>query len=136
MPALQNPSVSVVIPAYNVASFIAETLESVFAQTWTDFEVLVINDGSPDTAALESTLAHYAHRIRYVVQKNGGPSSARNHGIQIAAGKWVAFLDGDDLWDPTFLQSQMELAASQNLDLVYCDMRYFGEGLPPVATWE
>lgn len=78
--------VSVVIPAYNVAAFLKETLESVFAQTVPVFEVIVVNDGSPDTEALEAMLAPYRERVVYVVQRNQGPSAARNRGIAEARG--------------------------------------------------
>jgi len=76
------PLVSVIVPAYNTAPFIAETLDSVFAQSMTDYEVIVVNDGSPDTPALEQALLPYRDRIRYIVQPNGGLSAARNTAIR------------------------------------------------------
>src|SRR5712671_2294711 len=87
------PAVSVIIPAYNSAAYIAETLESVFAQTLADFEVIVINDGSPDTDQLEKVLEHYRERIVYLKQENRGPSAARNIGIRSSRGEFLAFLD-------------------------------------------
>src|SRR5215216_6434275 len=75
-----DPAVSVVIPAYNAARHIGEALESVFAQTFTDYEVIVVNDGSPDTPALERALAPYMSRIIYLKQENRGVSAARNTG--------------------------------------------------------
>src|SRR6201998_3148699 len=92
------PSVRVVIPAYNSARYIGETLDSVFGQTYRDFEVLVINDGSPDTEALEAGLRPYFERIVYLKQDNRGPAAARNLGIQQARGEYIAFLDSDDCW--------------------------------------
>ena len=70
------PGVSVIIPAYGVAGLIAETIDSVLAQTFQDFEIIVINDGSPDTVALERTLLRYGEQIRYIKTENRGPSSA------------------------------------------------------------
>ena len=78
------PLVSVIIPAYQIAPYIAETLGSVFAQTLTDFEVIVVNDGSPDTDELERELAPYRDRICYVRQENRGAGAARNRGVQDA----------------------------------------------------
>src|SRR5260221_12867397 len=83
------PSVSVIIPAYNVAAFISETLESVFTQTFTDFEVIVINDGSPDAEELERELARFIDRINYLKQGNRGASVARNAGVRAAQGEFV-----------------------------------------------
>ncbi len=94
--------VSVIIPAYNAAGLISETLQSVFAQTYRDFETIVVNDGSPDTAALEAVLRPFADRLVYLRQENRGVSAARNAGIRAAQGRYVAFLDSDDLWEPGF----------------------------------
>ena len=78
LPARETPKVSVIIPAYNTAPFIAETLDSVFSQTFRNFEVIVINDGAPDTAELEIALQPYLSRVRYLKQENRGLSGARN----------------------------------------------------------
>ena len=94
---MSTPAVSVVIPAFRVAGYIAETLDSVLAQTCQDFEILVVNDGSPDTEALRAALAPYRERILYIEQPQGGPSKARNTAIAAARGDLLAFLDGDDL---------------------------------------
>src|SRR5712664_587865 len=92
----KQPLVSVIIPAYKVAPFINETLNSVFVQTFTDYEVIVINDGSPDTEELEGTLDYYRSRILYIRQDNRGAGAARNAGLRTARGRFIAFLDGDD----------------------------------------
>jgi glycosyltransferase involved in cell wall biosynthesis len=102
------PHVSVVIPAFNAARFIAGALRSVFAQTFTDFEVVVVDDGSEDRDALQEALAEFAERIRYVRQPNGGPAKARNTGVAHATGQLVAFLDADDEWNPEKLARQVE----------------------------
>src|SRR5215472_10259594 len=77
-----NPAVSVIIPAYKVAAFIRETLDSVFAQSFTDHEVIVINDGSPDTVELESQIEKYQDAITYIKQTNQGAGAARNAGLR------------------------------------------------------
>lgn len=121
------PSLSVVIPAYKIAPFIAETLESVFAQTFKDYEVVVVNDGSPDTEEFERALAPYAARVRYFRQENRGAGAARNRGLLEARGEFVAFLDGDDLWLPTYLEEQMKFIREGGHDLVYTDALLFGD---------
>lgn len=120
------PTVSVVIPAYNIAAYVQETLESVLAQTYTDYEVLVINDGSPDTVEFERVLAPYLHRIRYLKHSNIGAGAARNIGIQAARGKYIAFLDGDDVWLPEYLERQIRFIEALNLDMAYTDALLFG----------
>lgn len=128
-PQSQTPKVSVIIPAYNTAPFIAETLNSVFGQTFQDFEVIIINDGSPDTAELEVALKPYMSRIRYIKQKNRGLPGARNAGIRIARGELLAFVDSDDLWMPDYLAAQVEFL--NNHPHVYAsisDAVLFGSG--------
>lgn len=125
---LQTPRVSVIIPAFNTASFIGETLQSVFAQSFTDFEVILINDGSPDTPELERNLRAFARKIIYLKQPNRGPSAARNTGIRAARGEFLAFLDSDDTWLPEYLSSQMKsFEDSPELDLVCTDTMFYGD---------
>ena len=120
--------VSVIIPAYNVALYIAETLNSVFAQTKAAFEVIVVNDGSPDTVELEEVLQPFRDRIVYIKQENRGLSGARNTGIRAATGGLIALLDGDDLWMPQYLETQTQFLRSHpEYDLVYCNARFFGD---------
>ncbi len=124
------PTVSIVIPCYNVAPFVAEALRSVFAQTYRDYEAIVVNDGSPDTAKFEQAIAPYQDRIVYIKQKNAGPSGARNAGILKARGTYVALLDADDSWLPEFLNEQIKLITSDEASrLVYTDTLVFGEGI-------
>src|SRR5262245_45202311 len=123
-----HPAVSVIIPAYRAAGDIAVALDSVFAQTFPHFEVIVINDGSPDTAELEVALEPYRSRIRYIVQQNRGAGAARNAGILASKARFLAFLDADDRWMPTFLARQLEyLDQHSSCDLVYTDAIITGE---------
>jgi glycosyltransferase involved in cell wall biosynthesis len=126
---MSRPAVSVVIPAFRAAAYIAETLDSVLAQTCQDLEILVVNDGSPDTEALRAAVAPYRDRILYIEQQQGGPSKARNTAIAAARGDLLAFLDGDDLWAPTFLASQLAILAREpDAVLVWADSQPFGAG--------
>ena len=105
------PLVSVIIPTYNRAALVSEAVASVLAQTWRDFEVLVVDDGSTD--ATPEALAPYASRIRlWRRESRGGVSAARNTGISAARGEWLAFLDSDDLWLPEKLARQMTYLAA------------------------
>jgi len=125
---MNRPFVSVIIPAYNAAPYIADTLASLDAQRFRDFETIVINDGSPDTADLERVLVPYRNRIVYLRQPNSGPSAARNAGIRAAQGDLLALLDSDDLWEPDYLEAQVEfLDQRPEIDVVYCDAVLFGD---------
>lgn len=100
-----SPTISIIIPAYNAAATILETLDSVFQQTFSDFEVLVINDGSTDqTLDLLQTIED--KRLQIFDYENRGVSVARNRGISYARGEFIAFLDADDLWSPDKLELQ------------------------------
>jgi glycosyltransferase involved in cell wall biosynthesis len=122
------PDVSVVIPAHNTAGYVATAVASVLAQTYTSREIIVINDGSPDTAAMTRALAPYLDRITYVVQKNRGVSAARNAGIAMARGRFVALLDSDDAWEPDYLASQVAmLDADPAAAVVYPDALIVGD---------
>jgi glycosyltransferase involved in cell wall biosynthesis len=107
----EQPVVSVVIPAYNAAWCVAEAIDSVLAQDYQDFEVIVVDDGSTDDTA--NVLASYGDSIRVVHQANGGLSNARNAGIREARGEFVAFLDADDWWLPGKLNRQVKLMQAE-----------------------
>lgn len=121
-----SPRVSVVTPAYNVSEYVAETLDSALSQTYKNFEIIVVNDGSPDTEKLEEALGSYFDKIIYIKQKNGGAASARNTAIKAARGEFVAFLDGDDLWLPEKLSKQIEFLDKNDYEMAYCNATYFG----------
>jgi glycosyltransferase involved in cell wall biosynthesis len=98
------------MPAYKVAEYIGEAIESVIAQTYTDWELIVIDDGSPDdSGAIAASYAACDRRIRVAQQANCGLSAARNHAIRLARGELLAILDSDDLWKPSFLAAQVAL---------------------------
>jgi len=102
----KSPLLSVIIPTYNRARFIAEAIDSVLAQTYTNFELIVVDDGSTDNT--RQVLQPYMNRIRYIFQENAGCSTARNTGLKEAKGEWIAYLDSDDIWMPEKLQTQVE----------------------------
>ena len=100
----KTPSVSVIIPAYNRFPMLCEAIDSVFAQTYSDYELIVVDDGSTDKTGTIPDL--YKGKLHYIYQENSGPSAARNRGAVEARGEWTAFLDSDDLWQPEKLERQ------------------------------
>ena len=115
---MSSPIVSVIIPTYNRAGLIQEALESVLRQTFKDYEIIVVDDGSTDNTP--EVLKPYRHRIRYVHQENQGISAARNWGILLSRGAYIAFLDSDDLWYPEKLEKQIAyLEAHPKVGLLY-----------------
>lgn len=122
-----QPTVTVIIPAFNAAQYIGETLNSVLDQTISPHEVIVINDGSPDTEDLERALQTYKPNIHYVKQENCGAAAARNTGLRMANGDLIAFLDADDMWLPTYLEEQLAFMQRTDADLVYCDALLLGD---------
>lgn len=124
-----SPTVSVIIPAYNVAPYIGETLDSLLAQTFTDYEVLLTNDGSTDAteAAVLPYQEKFGGRLIYQRQPNQGIAAARNAGLQRARGRYVALLDGDDIWLPEYLAKMVALLESDSaLDLVFPNAWFWG----------
>lgn len=121
-----NPKVSVVIPTYNRADRVRNSIESVLTQTFTDREVIVVDDGSSDDTRklLEEV---YGDRIRYYFQRNQGVSAARNKGIAEARGEWVAFLDSDDRWENDKLEWQFKALErfGPQCGACYTDVRFF-----------
>ncbi len=99
------PEVSVIIPTYNSARYLTAAVESVLDQSFRDFEILVIDDGSTDHT--EQAMASYGSPVRYIRQQNSGVAAARNHGIRESRGRYIAFLDADDTWLPHKLERQL-----------------------------
>src|SRR5258708_3790649 len=115
-----NPEISVVIPAYNRAKTIHEPIDGALAQEPKIFEIIVVDDGSSDKTA--DVVAMYGQPVRLVQKANGGVSSARNAGIKAAHGKYIAFLDSDDLWMPGKLAAKYAyLQSHPDIPLVYTD---------------
>ncbi|MBV6625065.1 MAG: glycosyltransferase family 2 protein [Rivularia sp. (in: Bacteria)] len=113
------PKVSVIIPTYNAMRFLPETLKSIFRQTFTDFEILIVNDGSSDDI-VEWVSQITDPRVKLISQVNQGVSAARNTGIRNAQGEYIAFIDADDLWEATKLEKQVKcMQANPNVGLVY-----------------
>ena len=128
---------SIIIPLYNKAPYIRKALETVCAQTYRDYEIIVVNDGSTDDSALvaESYLQH-AEGICYTIisQDNAGVAAARNRGVKHASGQYMAFLDADDWWEPDYLARMAELIADYPQAGVYgCNYVYYKPGKTRVA---
>ncbi len=115
-----RPAVSIVIPVYNASRSIGDTLSTVVAQTRTDYEVLLVDDGSIDAPELEQAISPWQHRIRLFRQQNAGAGAARNVGLAHARARYIAFLDADDGWMPEFLERQTGLLDSRrDVDMVW-----------------
>jgi glycosyltransferase involved in cell wall biosynthesis len=112
--------ISIIIPAYNAAQYIAETILSVQQQSYSNWELIIIDDGSTDnTAAIVKEIAEKDKQISYYFQKNAGVSTARNAGIEKAKGAFFAFLDADDLWLPHNLEIKIQALEKENKDWLY-----------------
>jgi glycosyltransferase involved in cell wall biosynthesis len=136
---MSYPIISVVLPAYNAAKFIDQTIQSVLNQTFTDFELLIIDDGSIDnTLEISNQYALGDRRIQVISQINQGVSATRNHGIQLAKGKFIAFLDADDLWLPEKLATHIEhFQANANLAISFSRIEFMtpaGEPTGQIST--
>jgi glycosyltransferase involved in cell wall biosynthesis len=114
--------ISVVIPAFNSGRFIRRTIDSVLAQSFQDYEIIVVDDGSTDDTG--EVVKSYGSKVRYIYQPNAGDGPARNTGIAAAKGEWVAFLDHDDEWLPEKLEKQIKIL-KENPDLKWCSSNYY-----------
>ncbi|NJL68030.1 MAG: glycosyltransferase [Richelia sp. CSU_2_1] len=132
------PLVSAVIPAYNCAPYIGQAVDSVLNQTYANCEIVVVDDGSKDDTKL--VLEKYGDRVRYIYQQNQGVSVARNRGIELARGEFVAFLDADDFFFFDKIAAQIAVFAAQpNLGIVHSGWRLVnskGEPIRDVKPWE
>ena len=114
--------VSVIIPSYNSEKYIEETIQSVLKQSEQDVEIIVVDDGSPDKQAdVIKRIAKIDSRVKYIYQDNQGVCSARNHGYQLSRGKFIAFLDSDDVWLPNNLEVKIEKFSQGSFGLVHSD---------------
>lgn len=124
------------MPAYNVTQYIGEALDSILRQTYQHFEIIVVNDGCPDSEALERVLEPYRPRIRYVRQANAGIAGARNAGIREATATLIVNLDPDDLMEPTCLEDQVSfMQAHPQIAARYVNPVYFGGTNLDGAHW-
>jgi len=122
------PVVSVVVPAYRASRYIETAVDSALGQTFADHEIIVVNDGCPETIDLERSLQRYQERLVYLKQGNKGPGAARNAGIRAARGTFIAFLDADDYWAPNYLAEQMLFFETYpKTDMVYADAVLVGD---------
>lgn len=130
------PAISVIIPTFNHGGLVLQTLESVFAQTLSDYEVIVVNDGSPDNTAEVLAPLVRAGRIIYIEQPNSGQAAARNRGFAEAKGEYIAFLDDDDWWPADKLEWQISaLQADENLGVVAGTAQLtYQDGKPPKVS--
>lgn len=118
---MENKLVSIITPAYKTEKYIAETIESVLAQTYSNWELLIADDCSPDnTATIVQAYASKDSRIKYLkMPNNGGPANARNLSLENAKGKYIAFLDSDDLWEPQKLELQIKFMNENQIAFSY-----------------
>ena len=116
-----NALVSIITPSYNSAKFIAETIQSVQNQTYKNWEMIIVDDGSSDeTESVVLSIIQNDNRIQfYKLTQNSGPAVARNTGIEKAKGNYIAFLDSDDLWKPQKLEKQLLFMEEENLPMTF-----------------
>jgi len=112
-------SITVIIPTYNNSKYICQAIESVLAQTFNNFEIIVIDDGSTDNT--RSLLNKFNSQIRYIYQNNQGPASARNNALKFVKSDYICFLDSDDLWSNDYLNKSFNYLLNNNLDLIITD---------------
>ena len=128
-----NPLISVIVPCYNQAQYLDECLQSVYGQTYPNWECIIVNDGSPDhTEEVAHRWLEKDSRFRYVYKENGGLSSARNAGIGVAKGEWILPLDADDKIGSKYL-ALAEREFINNPTVVYCKAEFFGD---KTGIWE
>jgi glycosyltransferase involved in cell wall biosynthesis len=130
------PRISVIIPVYKAENYLAECIDSVLAQTFSDFELILVDDGSPDNcAAICRDYITKDSRIRFLQQENQGQAAARNHAMTIAEGAWICFVDSDDLIHPRMLELLYQAVAESRAPVSMCCMleavdlpeNFFGE---------
>lgn len=124
----KSPQISIIIPIYNVERYLRQCIDSILAQTFTDFELLLIDDGSPDGCpAICDEYAEKDARIRVFHKQNGGVTSARNKGLNNANGNWIIYIDGDDWIEPTYVEELYNTAINNEADIAICAFRFVYE---------
>lgn len=125
------PELSIIVPVYNVEHYLPQCIESILNQTFTDFELILIDDGSPDRCPqICDKYAQKDRRIVVIHQENAGVSAARNAGVKIAKGKYIGFVDSDDWIEAEMYENMMQVAIQDSLDVVVCGVRKEGDSLP------
>ena len=123
------PTISIVVPVYNVGRYLRKCVDSILAQTFTDFECIHIEDGSPDNCpAICDEYATKDTRVIVVHQKNAGVSAARNAGLDVAKGEWIGFVDSDDWCDPEMFEFLYRNAKEKQVDISMCGLRFVTDG--------
>lgn len=128
--------VSIIVPVYNVDRYLERTVRSLLNQTHRDVEILLIDDGSKDESRkVMDRLAAEDDRVKALIQPcNRGVSAARNRGLEEATGEWVCFCDGDDWYEPTFVEKMLACAQKEEADYIICDYQIAAEGRAPLAS--
>lgn len=120
----KQPEISIIVPVYKTERFLSACISSILAQTFTDFELILVDDGSPDSCpALCDAAAAKDSRIRVIHQKNRGLSGARNAGLDAAEGEWIAFVDSDDIITPDFCAKLYHAAQEAGAQMAVCNYR-------------
>ncbi len=126
------PLLSIIVPVYKVENYLPKCIDSILAQTFTDFELILVDDGSPDDCpALCDAAAEKDARVRVIHQKNGGLSAARNAGLDAARGAWIGFVDSDDYIAPEMYEVLYQAVQSTGADLALCDYAEVDEAGTP-----
>lgn len=135
---MQKDLVSIITPAFNAQRYIAQTIRSVLAQTYENFEMIIVDDCSSDgTRSIVEAYAKTDKRIKLIsLQKNGGQALARNKAIENAAGRYIAFLDADDLWKPHKLERQVEFMRQNDLAFTYSSYDLIDEDSQQIGTFK
>ena len=135
MPQTENSTISVIVPVYNTVRFLSDCVESILNQTYTDLEVILIDDGSHDgSGAVCDAFSKKDSRVRVIHQKNGGISAARNAGLKTASGSIFAFVDSDDFLAPDFYKTVFSLMTEYDADIAMCEYATLNEGEPLPAV--
>ncbi len=128
--------ISVIIPVYQVEAYLKQCIDSVISQSYKNLEIILVDDGSPDTCPqICDTYAEMDARIKVIHKQNGGLSDARNTGLEIASGDWIAFVDSDDYMEPTMLQSLYDAAIEQGADISVCNALFFNGSETWTPDW-
>jgi glycosyltransferase involved in cell wall biosynthesis len=127
MSYVETPNISVVMSCYNYGRYLADSISSVFNQTYKDIELILVDDGSSDNSYQVAEGFKHELRFRYIYQENSGQANAKNTGLSMAKGNFIAFLDADDLWTRDKLEKQLTLFTSEYVGVVYSRAKYISE---------